>query len=101
VPVSEAGDGEQNVDHDPEHVPSGSREWPTAECRIHVQQDEADRDARREDGRHSAGDERGEADLRRYCDGNELLCLAGVLFGIDARKTRDGVIDRRTDGGEG
>jgi hypothetical protein len=39
--------------------------------------------------------------LQRYYDGNELLFLAGFLFGIDAKKTRDVVIDRRRDGGEG
>lgn len=32
--------------------------------------------------------------LRRYYQGNELLFLAGVLFGIDAPKTREVVVER-------
>lgn len=37
--------------------------------------------------------------LQRYYAGNELLFLAGFLFGIDARKTREVVVERRTGGG--
>ncbi|WP_372911551.1 hypothetical protein [Salinigranum sp.] len=32
--------------------------------------------------------------LTRYYTGNELLFLAGFLFGIDAEKTRDVVVER-------
>ncbi|WP_049920516.1 hypothetical protein [Haloferax sulfurifontis] len=32
----------------------------------------------------------------QYYQGNELLFLAGVLFGIDANQTRRVVVDRKT-----
>lgn len=34
--------------------------------------------------------------LDRYYVGNELLFLAGFLFGIDAKATRQVVVDRRS-----
>lgn len=34
--------------------------------------------------------------LQEYYVGNELLFLSGFLFGIDARKTRDAVVERRS-----
>ena len=36
--------------------------------------------------------------VETYYLGNELLFLAGFLFGIDAEKTREVVIDRRASG---
>lgn len=36
--------------------------------------------------------------LQQYYRGNELLFLAGLLFGLDAQRTRAVVVERRTDG---
>ena len=36
--------------------------------------------------------------LVRYYHGNELLFLAGLLFGIDAEKTKAVVVERRSAG---
>ena len=36
--------------------------------------------------------------LATYYEGNELLFLAGLLFGLDANNTREVVVERRTDG---
>lgn len=37
--------------------------------------------------------------IRQYYHGNELLFLAGLLFGIDADGAREAVDERRTDRG--
>lgn len=34
--------------------------------------------------------------VRQYYVGNELLFVSGFLFGIDAKKTKEVVVDRRT-----
>ena len=36
--------------------------------------------------------------VQQYYYGNELLFLAGLLFGIDARGTKEVVVDRRAAG---
>jgi cell division protein FtsW (lipid II flippase) len=36
--------------------------------------------------------------LAQYYHGNELLFLAGLLFGLDARKTKEVVAERRESG---
>ncbi len=38
-----------------------------------------------------------DAVVESYYAGNELLFLAGFLFGIDAKATRNVVVDRRSD----
>ncbi|PSQ45472.1 hypothetical protein BRD15_11680 [Halobacteriales archaeon SW_6_65_15] len=35
--------------------------------------------------------------VERYYLGNELLFIAGFLFGIDAQRTREVVVERRSD----
>lgn len=36
--------------------------------------------------------------LEHYYEGNELLFLAGLLFGLDASETKQVVVERRTSG---
>lgn len=36
--------------------------------------------------------------VETYYRGNELLFLAGLLFGLDAKKTREVVVERRATG---
>ncbi len=36
--------------------------------------------------------------VQQYYVGNELLFISGFLFGIDAKKTKEVVVERRSDG---